>query len=326
MRFRLAVALLASLAIALPALAQPSGKIWRIGFLGPSLSKAPSSVARVEALRAGLRERGYVEGKNLAIELRWAEGDYDRLPGLAEELVRLKVDVLVTYGTPGALAARNATRSIPIVLASTSDPLATGLVASLARPGGNITGSSVFSPGETAKRLELLKDAFPHVRRVALLTNPQNPAWKATVPAIEKVARTLQLAVQIVEARGVADLEQAFAAIVEQRAEALVLFEDPFLTGEAAKIAALAVRHRLPSIGQIAFAEAGGLLGNGTNQLDLFRRAGGYVDKILKGAKPGDLPIEQASRFELIVNMNAATALGVTLPKQLLFRADRIIE
>jgi putative ABC transport system substrate-binding protein len=215
---------------------------------------------------------------------------------------------------------------VPIVLASASDPVATGIVASLARPGSNITGSSVFSLTETAKRLELLKDAFPHVRRVALLANSDNAASKPGAAGIDKVARGLQLELQRVEARTPDDFPKAFAAMVENRAEALVLVEDPLFTGEAGKIAALAIHHRLPSIGQVTYAEAGGLIGNGANQLELFRRAGGFVDRILKGAKPADLPIEQASRFELIVNMNTATALGVAVPKTLLFRADRIIE
>jgi len=323
----LARVLLAFLAcvIATAAAAQQS-KVWRIGFLGPSLAKSPSSVARIDALRTGLRDHGYVEGRNILLEIRWAEGNYDRLPGLAEELLRLKVDVLVTYSTPGAMAAKNATRSVPVVIASASDPVATGIVASLARPGGNITGTSVFSPVETAKRLEILKDAFPGVRRVALLTNSGNASWKPAVAGIEEVARRLQFGLQLVEVRGADDFPKAFAAMTEKGAEAVVLFEDPLFTGEAGKIAALAIRHRLLSIGQVTYAEAGGLIGNGANQLELFRRAGGYVDRILKGAKPADLPIEQASRFELIVNMNAATALGVTIPKALQFRADRIIE
>jgi putative tryptophan/tyrosine transport system substrate-binding protein len=306
--------------------AQQSAKIWRIGFLGLTSPRAAVSVARVEALRAGLRELGYIEGKNIAIEFRWADGDYDRLPGLAEELVRQKVDVLVTYSTPGAMAARRATQSIPIVLASVADPVATGLVKSLRQPGGNITGSSIFSADETAKRLELLKDAFPQARRVALLTNPGNAASKATALEVEKVARTVQLDVQIVEVRVLSDIEGAFAKMAGAGIQAVLLFEDPLFTGDAARIAALALRHRMISIGPVAFAEAGGLIGNGANQLYQFRRAAEFVDKILKGAKPGELPIQQAARFELIVNMNTATALGVSMPKALQFRADRIIE
>jgi putative ABC transport system substrate-binding protein len=212
-------------------LAQQSAKVWRVGFLGPGLSKAPSSSARIDALRIGLREHGYVEGRNMVLEIRWAEGNYERLAGLADELLRLRIDVLVTYSTPGALAAKNATRSVPIVLASASDPVATGIVASLARPGSNITGSSVFSLTETAKRLELLKDAFPHVRRVALLANSDNAASKPGAAGIDKVARGLQLELQRVEARTPDDFPKAFAAMVENRAEALVLVEDPLFTG-----------------------------------------------------------------------------------------------
>ena len=281
----------------------------------------------MEALRTGLRELGYTEGKNVAIEFRWADGDYERLPGLAEELVRLKVDVLVTYATPGAMAAKNATRTIPIVLASVGDPVSTGVVTNLARPGANITGLSIFTPDEGAKRLELLKDAFPQIRRVAVLLNGANPLGsKTSIPIIEQAAKKLNLELHMVDARSVGDFENAFATMVEKRVEGLVVFEEAMFTGEARKLAALALRHRLPAIGQVAFAESGGLMGNGANQPELFRRAAGFIDQILKGAKAGDLPIQQASRFELVVNMNTATALGVTVPKALLFRADRIIE
>jgi putative ABC transport system substrate-binding protein len=308
-------------------LAQQPAKVWRIGFLGLTSSRAAVSVGRVEALRTGLRELGYIEGKNIAMEFRWADGDYARLPGLADELVRAKVDVLVTYSTPGAMAAKNATRMIPIVLASVGDPVSTGIVTNLARPGANITGLSIFTPGEMAKRLELLKDAFPHIRRVAVLLNGANPLGsKTSLPVIEQAARKLGLELHVVDARGVGDFEKAFATMVDKRVEGLVVFEEAMFTGEASKLAALALRHRLPAIGQVAFAESGGLMGNGANQLELFRRAAGFIDQILKGAKAGDLPVQQASRFELVVNMNTATALGITLPKQLLFRADRTIE
>jgi len=316
-----------SAGVCVNALAQQSAKTWRIGFLGLTSSRAPASLARVEALRTGLRELGYTEGKNVAIEFRWADGDYERLPGLAEELVRLKVDVLVTYATPGAMAAKNATRTIPIVLASVGDPVSTGVVTNLARPGANITGLSIFTPDEGAKRLELLKDAFPQIRRVAVLLNGANPLGSKTgIPVIEQAAKKLNLELHMVDARSVGDFETAFATMVEKRVEGLVVFEEAMFTGEARKLAALALRHRLPAIGQVAFAESGGLMGNGANQLELFRRAAGFIDQILKGAKAGDLPIQQASRFELVVNMNTATALGVTVPKALLFRADRIIE
>ena len=310
----------------LPVAAQQA-KVWRVGFLGMTTGRAPVSVARVDAFRAGLRELGYVEGKNITYEFRWADNDYERLPGLAEELTRSKIDVLVTYSTPGAMAAKKATQTIPVVLAVVGDPLASGVVPSLARPGGNITGSAIFAASETAKELELLKDAFPHMQRIAVLGNPDNPQWsKAARPIILRGARKLDVELQIVEVRAAQDLDGAFAAMAERRAEGLVVFEDPVLNAEARKVAALALRHRLPAVGPGSFAEAGGLLGYGANLLELYRRAAVIVDKILKGAKPGELPIQQASRFELVINQNTATALGISLPKQLLFRADRIIQ
>jgi len=314
------------LAISFAALAQ-QGKLWRIGFLGLTPARVSASRARVDALRTGLRELGYVEGKHYSLEFRWADGDYQRLPKLAEELVRSKVDLLVTYASAGALAAKKATQTIPIVLASVGDPLTSGVVKNLARPGGNVTGSAIFTLEETTKRLELLRDTFPRIRRVAVLINFSNPlASKAGAHDVEQAARKLNLEAHAVDARAPAEFEKAFEVMATRRAESLIVFEDPMFTGEAGKLAALAVRHRLPSVGQVAFAEAGGLIGNGTNQLELFRRAAFFIDRIFKGAKPGDLPIEQSSRFELVVNMNTAAALGVTLPKQILFRADRVIE
>jgi putative ABC transport system substrate-binding protein len=321
--------LLAFVSLALagqPAFAQSGSRVWRIGFLSPAASKSPVWAARVDALRAGLRELGYVEGRNLVIDFRWAEGDLARLPALANELIALKPDVLVTATTPGAMAAKRATKSIPVVLASVGDPVFTGLVPSLARPGGNLTGSSLFTADESAKRVELIKDALPRVQRVALLVNPTNPLWAGSVEEVARVAKALKIELQRIEARVPGELELAIAAAVEKRADALVLVEDSLFTGEARRIAELAVKHKLPAIGQVVFAEAGGLIGNGTNQVVLFRRAAVFVDKILKGAKPADLPIEQATRFELIVNLKTAKALGISLPKQLTFRADRIIE
>jgi putative ABC transport system substrate-binding protein len=312
--------------LALPALGQPAGKVWRIGFLGPTAATSPVWMARVEQMRVGLRELGYAEGRNIAIDFRWAEGKLERLPALAAELVGLKPDVLVTATTPCAMAAKGATQSIPIVLASVGDPVFTGLVPSLARPGGNITGSSLFAGDETAKRLELIRDALPRTKRVAVLVNPANPLWAASEKEVERVARSLKLEVQRIEARSPNDFEAAIAAAVEKRADALVLVEDSLFSAQAVKLAELALRHRLPTIGQVVFADAGGLIGYGTNQLVLFRRAAVFVDKIFKGAKPADLPIEQATRFELIINLKTAKALGASLPKQLTFRADRLIE
>jgi len=281
---------------------------------------------RVEALRAGLRELGYVEGKNIVIEYRWADGRYDRLPELATELARLNVDVLVTASAAAGMAAKKATQTIPIVMASMGDPVATGLVASLARPGGNLTGSSIFTSEEVAKRLELLRDIFPRAKRVAILLNPDSPLTKLSIEAVTSFAKSLKLDVQQVAARVPAEFEGAFQSMADKRAEALVVFEDPVFSAEAARLAELAMKGRLPSIGQLVFAEAGGLIGNGANQVELFRRAAVFVDKIIKGTKPGDLPVEQATRFELIINARTARALGLTIPQSILVRADRVIE
>ena len=268
-----------------------------------------------------------MEGKNIAIEYRWADGNFEALPRLADELVRMKVDVLVTSSTLGVLAAKKATQTIPIVAASVGDPVATGIVTNLARPGGNITGSAIFSTNEAAKRLELIKDAFPDVQKVAVLVNLANPLWvKSGIPLLQKAAAKLSVELQVVDVRAAADIEPAFADIAKRRADAVLIFEDPLLTSESRRLAALATRHRLRAVGPVAYAEAGGLIGNGTNQVEMFRRAAVFVDQILKGTKPGDIPFQQASRFEIVVNQNAATALDVALPKQVLFRADRIIE
>src|SRR5947207_1099753 len=217
--------------MASPVSAQQAAKVWRIGFLGLTSSSAPVSVSRVEALRSGLRELGYIEGKNIAMEFRWAGGDYERLPGLAEELVRLKSDILVTYATPGALAAKKATQTIPIVLASVGDPVSTGVVSNLARPGTNITGLSIFTPDEVAKRLELLKDAFPHIRRVAVLLNYANPLGsKSSIPIVERAAKKLKLELHLIDARGVSDFETAFATMADKGVEGLVIFEEALFT------------------------------------------------------------------------------------------------
>jgi putative ABC transport system substrate-binding protein len=317
------VLLLVLSSLAFPAFAQ---KVWRIGFLGPAAATSPVWVARVEQLRAGLRELGYAEGRNIAIEFRWADGKLDRLPTLAAELVQLKPDVLVTATTPAAMAAKRATQSIPIVLASVGDPVFTGIVPSLARPGGNITGSSLFTADEAVKRLELIKDALPRTRRVAILVNPANPIWTASVKEAERVARGLSLELQRLEARTPGEFEPAIAAAVEKRADALVVVEDSLFTAQAARLAELALKHKLPAVGQVVFADAGGLIGNGTNQLVLFRRAAVFVDKIFKGAKPADLPIEQPTKFELVVNLKTAKALGLTIPQSILLQADRVIE
>lgn len=312
------------LIVPLAAEAQQPGKVPRIGFLGAT--SAAEYAPRVEAFRQGLRDLRYVEGKDIVIEFRWAEGKYDQLPGLAAELVRLKVDVLVTHGTPGTRAAKGATTTIPIVMMVSGDAVATGLVASIARPGGNLTGSTFFNPELAAKRLELLKEAVRRITRVAVLLNPDNPINGPVLQAMEATARSLKVVLQQVEARGSNEFEGAFSAMAKRRVDAFVVIEDGMLIANARGIADLAAKKRLPSAGFTEFAEAGGLVGYGVNLLELSRRAAVFVDKILKGSKPGDLPVEQATKFQLIVNLKTAKALRLTIPKPVLVRADRLIE
>jgi putative ABC transport system substrate-binding protein len=268
-----------------------------------------------------------VEGKNIVIEFRWAEGKYERLPELAAELVRLKVEVIVTAGPPGILAAKSATTTIPIVMAQSADPVALGFVASLARPGGNITGMASFGPEGAAKRLELLKDAFPRTRQVAVLLNPDNRGnIKLAFPAMEATAKSLKLELHQFGVRGPGEFDSAFAAMAKRRVDAVVILDDGVLVAHFGAIAKLAAKMRLPSIGLPEFAEAGGLMAYGANRRELFRRAAYFVDRIFKGAKPADLPVEQATRFETVVNLKTAKALGITIPQSFLLRTDRVIE
>jgi putative ABC transport system substrate-binding protein len=300
-------------------------KVYRIGFLGTASASAQAK--RVDALRAGLRDLGYVEGKNIVIEFRWAEGRYDRLPDLAAELVRLKVDVLVTAGTPGTLAAKKATTTVPIVMVGIGDAVATGVVASLARPGGNITGSTDSVPELMAKLLELLKEIMPRTRRVAVLVNPDNPSRPSPVlKAMGTTAGSLKVELQKFEARGPSEFESAFSRMAKSRVDAVVVTTDVLFNYNVAAVADLAAKKRLPSAGAKAFAEAGGLIGYGLNFPDMDRRAAYFVDKILKGVKPEDLPVQQPTKFELVVNLKTAKALGLTIPQTLLLRADQIIE
>ena len=303
--------------------AQPA-KVVRIGFLGPN--SAASNAGRMEALRAGLRDLGYLEGKNLVMESRWAEGKFDRLPELAAELVRLNVDVILTAGTPGIRAAKNATTTIPIVMVTSGDPVAFGFVASLSRPGGNITGWSTFSPELSAKRLELLKETLPRTQRVAVLFNPDNSINDRNLPAMEQTAKLLKIRLQRFEVRGAEEFKNAFSAMTKQRVDAVALREDDFLNANQNGIVELAAKHRLPSIGREVFAEAGGLIGYGVNIVQLYRRAPIFVDKILKGAKPAELPVEQPMRFEFFINLKAAKQIGVTIPPNVLVRADKVIK
>jgi putative tryptophan/tyrosine transport system substrate-binding protein len=304
--------------------ASRAGKVWRIGFLGTTSAK--SHGAFVEAFRTGLRERGYVEGKDVVIEYRWAESDYGRLWPLAAELVRLNVDLILTHGTPGGRAAKAATTTIPIVVAVAGDAVATGLAESLARPGGNLTGSTFFFPELNAKRLEMLKEALPGIKRAAVLMNDSNPANVATFDAMARMARTVGVDVTQVIARSPNDFASAFAQITKARAEAVAVYEDPLFVAQAAALAALAERHRLPSIGFREYAEVGGLLAFGLDFPDVWWRAAGFVDRIFKGAKPSELPIEQAGKFETIVNLRTAKTLRLTIPSKVLLRADRVVE
>ena len=305
---------------------QPAAAIPRIGFLGVSTPAAWTT--RVEAFRAGLRDLGYVEGRNIAIEFRFAEGQYDRLPGLAAELVRLKVDVIVTHSVPGALAAKRATATnpIPVVMTNVGDAVGSGIVASLARPGGNITGDTFYVTELVAKRLEVLKDAFPRVRRVAVLANPDNAAMGQYFQAMEIAARLLNVTLLRFDARSAADLDSAFAAMAKEGIDALTVPEDVVFIAIFKRIAESAIKQRLPSISFVEYVDAGGLFGYGANYLALYRRAPVFVDKILKGAKPADIPIERPTTFEFVINMKTASALGLTIPSTVLLRADRQIE
>jgi putative ABC transport system substrate-binding protein len=325
MRRREFITLLGGAASAWPLTAHAQqAKVARIGFLG--VDSASSHAARLAAFRAGLRDLGWVEGTNLFIEYRWAEGNYERLRGLADELVQLKVDVLVTHATPGALAAKSATSTIPIVLTAVGDILALGLVSSLRVPGGNITGLSTFVPELTAKRLELLKDAVPSLTKAAVLLNPDNPVSRVVPQEIEPTAKALNITLQTFEARRPSEFGQVFATMIDQRADALLLFEDPIMITNPNAIAVLAAVNRLPSCGFPEFARAGGLIALGINFSDMDYRAAAFVDKILKGAKPGELPIERSTKFNIIINLQTAKALGITLPPTLLIRADEVIE
>ncbi len=327
MRFRSAALIvplaLGILAAAFPGDAQPPGKVYRIGLLGLA---STSDVAGLAALRQGLRDLGYEEGKNLAIEYRWAEGKYDRLPGFAAELVRLKVDVLVTYGTPGALAAKQATTTTPVVMAIIGDAVAVGIVASLARPGGNITGSQFHFPEVMAKRIEMLREAIPRLARVAVLFNPANSSVAPALKAMEETARSLRVELQQIAARSPQDFDGAFAAMAQRRSEAFVVADDPMLRSHGRTIAELAARRRLPSVGEREYAEDGGLLAYAVNRPEVWRRAAVFIDKILKGARPADLPVEQVDRLQLVINLKTARTLGLTIPQSILIRADQVIQ
>jgi putative ABC transport system substrate-binding protein len=316
------------LAAPLAASAQPAGKVYRIGYLSTS-SGSNTYVRPLEALRQGLRELGWVEGKNIVIEYRYAEGRIDRLPGLAEELVRLKVDIIVASPTSSALAAKDASRTIPIVGLGLAEPVAVGLVASLARPGGNVTGVTYSVDANIyGKQLELLKEVVPKVRRVAVLSNPiGSPATPLFITNIKAAARSLGLQLQFHEARGPGEFDAAFVAMAKERAVALLVFGDPMFLLNRGRLADLALKNRLPSMStQWQWVGAGGLMSYGPSLPELWRRGATYVDKILKGAKPADLPVEQPTKFELVINLKTAKTLGLTIPPSLLQRADEVIQ
>lgn len=308
----------------LPVRAQQPGKMARIGFLGSAT--ANGSAKSVDALRAGLRDFGYVEGSNIIIEFRWAEGRYERLSDLVAELIRLNVDVLVTHGTRGTRIAKQATTTIPIVMATSGDAVATGLVTNLARPEANLTGSTFFIPRLNAKRLETIKEAFPNVRRVAALSNPNNPVSQAIIPAMHAAAVPLKLELEVANAQGLREFDSAFATMPKNRIDAVVVTEDEEFAASFGAIAALAAKNKLPAIGSQEYARAGGLMGYGVNLLGLYRRAAYFIDRILDGTKTADLPIEQPTRFEMVINLKTAKMLGLTVRPALLVRADEVIE
>jgi putative ABC transport system substrate-binding protein len=282
----------------------------------------------LQAFRVGLRELGYVEGKNIQVEVRWGEGKLERLPALAAELVQLKVDVIVAASSPSVVAASQATRTIPIVMPVSSDPVGDGLVASLAHPGGNITGLSMMSPELGEKRIQLLKEMFPKVSHaMVVLWNPDYVGMRARFEQARVAAPAVGLTVRSVEVRDTRELDAAFEAIIREHPEALLLLVDPFTTSQRSRIVAFAAEQRLPAIYETSnFVDVGGLISYGPNISDQYRRAATYVDKILRGAKPADLPIEQPTKFELVINMRAAKALGIKIPESILLRADKVVE
>jgi putative ABC transport system substrate-binding protein len=302
--------------------AQQAGKVFKVGFL-----TAGAPIAEITALGDALRELGWIEGKNIVWERRYADNRLDRLPELAAELVRLKVDVIMAAGTIAPLAAKRATATIPIVMTAAGDPIGSGLISSLARPGGNVTGISMMVPELGGKRLELLKDLLPRMSRVAVLWDAANPYPLAVFKETERAAQTLGIEVQSLEVRGPDDFGGAFEAAKRQPPDALIVVEDPLTMDFRKQVIDFAATCRLPAIyGLRFFVDAGGLMAYGASLSDLQRRAAAYVDKILRGAQPGDLPVEQPTKFELLINLKTANALGLAIPPVILARADEVIE
>ena len=305
--------------------AQQAGKVYRIGIL--ETIAASRNATNIDAFRQGLKELGYVEGQNLAIEYRSADGRAERFADLAAELLRLQVDLIVTRGTPAALAAKKATKTVPIVMAASGDPLGSGIVASLARPGGNITGLSSIVADLGPKRLELLKEALQTVSRVGVVANMSNPAIEAEWRQIQAAARLLGIDTELLDIRTEVDIESAFEKVRRRRADALIVTLDALTQTNRERIATLSAKHRLPAVyASREFMEVGGLLAYGVSYPHLYRRAATFADRIFKGTKPGELPVEQPTRFDLVINLKTAKALGLTIPQTVLLQADQVIE
>jgi len=306
-------------------IAQPPPKVPRIGYLF-SFAR-PQGEHLWEACRQGMRELGYAEGRNVVLEPRWADGHHDRLSALVTELVRLKADVIVAAATPANLAARAGAGSIPVVMVAVADPLRIGLVDSLARPGGRMTGLSLLTPELSGKRLSMLAETVRQIRRVAVLNNPDNSSHAVFLQETLSAAKGMQVQIHTLNARNPGEIERAFAAAASDGAQALIVFDDPVLWGHRKQVVALAAQARLPVMyGYSEFVDEGGLISYGPHRPDLYRRTAAYVDRILKGANPAELPIERPTRFELFVNLRSANALGLKVPQSILVRADRVIE
>jgi putative ABC transport system substrate-binding protein len=314
----------ALLAAPLAAEAQPAGKVWRIGHLGYAY---PTEARDVEVFRQRLRDLGYVEGKNLVIESRSAGSSFERLPALAAELVRLKMDVIAAFGNRTIVALMRETHTIPIVMISAGDPVGVGLVSSLARPGGNVTGLANLAEGLSGKWLDLLTQTVPGMTRVGVLMAPDGPAHATFLREIKTAGQRTGIAVLGLDARGHDDIERAFAALTKTRAQGLIVLPNPVTLSHQAQIVELAAKNRLAAMYPYGeFTESGGLMAYSTNRSEMYRRSATFVDKILKGAKPADLPIEQPTKFELVINLKTAKALGLTIPPSLLLQADQVIE
>jgi len=324
-RSALAAALVAAL-LATPFLNEAQElKAAKIGILLGGTSSSPALY--IERYKATLRERGWLEGRNVTFEYRYAEGHYERLPALANDLLRHHLDLIVTEGTPPAQAVKQATTKVPIVMASTADPVGSGLISSLAHPGGNLTGVSWFFPEINAKRLELLKEAVPHIKRVAVIYNPLNPISEPAVLAIEAVGKTLKVLIQRLAVRAPSDFDAAFPAMTRQKLDAVTVLEDPMTHSQSLRVVDVALKNRIPvAFGLASVVESGGFMSYAPRRPEMWHKAALLTDKILRGAKPGDLPVEQPTKFELVINMKTAKALNLTIPRPLLLRADQVVE